>query len=145
MLSKKALYAVRALTVLAKAEPMAMTTAEIARAQELPRKFLEAILLDLKRAGITVSARGRDGGYRLNRAAESITLADIIRTIDGPLAMMPCASVTSYRPCDDCLDVEGCRIRKVFARGRDAVAEVFEGTSVADLVDRPEPPSAVAE
>lgn len=138
MLSKKALYAVRALTALAKAEPEAMTTAQIAGSHDLPRKFLEAILLDLKRAGITTSSRGRDGGYRLNRPAGSISLADIIRTIDGPLAMMPCASVTSYRPCDDCVDVEACRIRKVFARGRDAVAAVFEGTSVADLVDRPD-------
>jgi Rrf2 family protein len=138
MLSKKALYAVRALTALAKAHPQAMTTAGIAQSQDLPRKFLEAILLDLKRAGITTSARGRDGGYRLNRPAEAISLADVIRTIDGPLAMMPCASVTSYRACDDCPDVEACRIRKVFARGRDAVAGVFEGTSIADLVDRPE-------
>lgn len=133
MLSKKALYAVRALVVLARAEPEARTTMAVAQTASLPRKFLEAILLDLKRAGITTSVRGREGGYRLNRPASAISLADVIRTIDGPLAMMPCASVTSYRPCDDCPDVEACRIRKVFAKGRDAVAEVLEGASIADL------------
>lgn len=133
MLSKKALYAVRALVVLARAAPEARTTMAVAQAASLPRKFLEAILLDLKRAGITTSVRGREGGYRLNRPAAAISLADVIRTIDGPLAMMPCASVTNYRPCDDCPDVEACRIRKVFAKGRDAVAEVLEGASIADL------------
>ncbi|MDO8409560.1 MAG: Rrf2 family transcriptional regulator [Phenylobacterium sp.] len=138
MISKKALYAIRALMSLARAAPGAMNTGEIVLANDLPRKFLEAILLDLKRARITVSERGREGGHRLARAPGEINLADIIRAIDGPLAMLPCASVTSYRPCDDCPDVENCQIRRAFAKGRDALAEVLESTTLADLVARPD-------
>lgn len=137
MISKKALYAIRALMSLARVAPEAMNTGEIVLANDLPRKFLEAILLDLKRARITVSERGREGGHRLARAPGEINLADIIRAIDGPLAMLPCASVTSYRPCDDCPDVENCQIRRAFAKGRDALAEVLENTTLADLVERP--------
>ncbi|MDP1618111.1 Rrf2 family transcriptional regulator [Phenylobacterium sp.] len=138
MISKKALYAIRALMSLARVAPEAMNTGEIVLANDLPRKFLEAILLDLKRARITVSERGREGGHRLARAPGEINLADIIRAIDGPLAMLPCASVTSYRPCDDCPDVENCQIRRALAKGRDALAEVLESTTLADLVERPD-------
>jgi len=137
MLSKKAVYAVRALTTLAGVAPRPMTTGDIADAGDLPRKFLEAILLDLKRAGVTTSARGREGGYSLARAPDQISVAEIIRAIDGPLALMPCASVTSYAPCADCPDPQTCRTRKVFARGRDALASVLEGSTLADLA-RPE-------
>lgn len=136
MLSKRALYALRALIVLAQVEPAAMNISDIAARQQLPRKFLEAILLSLKHAGLCVSARGREGGYALARPAEEITVADVLRAVDGPLALMPCASVTRYQPCQDCPDVEGCRIRQVFAKGRDAVASVFEGSTIADLADR---------
>ena len=138
MISKKALYAIRALMSLARSYPKAMNTGEIVLADDLPRKFLEAILIDLKRARLTISERGREGGHRLARAPDEISLADVIRSIDGPLAMLPCASVTSYRPCDDCPDPDGCRIRMAFAKGRDALAEVLENTSLTDLVDRPE-------
>jgi Rrf2 family protein len=138
MLSKKGLYAVRALVALAGAYPAGLTTKAIVSAQKLPRKFLEAILIDLKRAKITASIRGREGGHKLARAPDLISLAEVIRTIDGPLALMPCASVTSYRPCDDCPDVTGCRIRKAFAKGRDALASVFEGVTLADLSERPQ-------
>jgi len=137
MLSKKAVYAVRALTALAEAAPDPMTTGEIAKARALPRKFLEAILLDLKRAGITTSVRGREGGYRLNRPADEISLAEVVRALDGPLALMPCASVTSYQPCEDCPDVAACRTRLIFARGRDALAAVLENATLADLTNTP--------
>jgi Rrf2 family protein len=114
-----------------------MTTGEIAKARALPRKFLEAILLDLKRAGITTSVRGREGGYRLNRPADAISLAEVVRALDGPLALMPCASVTSYQPCEDCPDVAACRTRLIFARGRDALAAVLENATLADLTNTP--------
>lgn len=137
MLSKKTIYAIRALVSLADAYPGAMTTGGIVEAEKLPRKFLESILIELKRAGITASVRGREGGHRLARPPSAISLAEIIRTLDGPLAMMPCASVTSYRPCGDCRDVEKCRIRLAFAKGRDAVASVFEATTLEDMKDEP--------
>lgn len=138
MLSKKALYAVRALVTLAGAYPAGATTGQIAQANALPKKFLETILSELKRAQITVSVRGREGGHRLGREPGAISLADVIRVIDGPLAMLPCASVTSYRPCDDCPDVEACRIRKALAKGRDALAGVLESTTLAELAATPD-------
>ena len=138
MISKKALYAIRALMSLARVAPQAMNTGEIVQANDLPRKFLEVILLDLKRARITISERGREGGHRLARPPGEINLAEIIRVIDGPLAMLPCASVTSYRACDDCPDVENCQIKRAFSKGRDALAGVLENTTLADLVERPE-------
>lgn len=138
MLSKKTIYAIRALVTLADAYPSAMTTGGIVAAEKLPRKFLESILIELKRAGITTSVRGREGGHRLARPPSEINLAAIIRTLDGPLAMMPCASVTSYQPCGDCRDVDKCRIRIAFAKGRDAVAAVFEATTLEEMMDSPE-------
>lgn len=144
MLSKKAVYAVRALTILAEVAPRPMTTGEIADAGGLPRKFLEAILLDLKKAGVADSVRGREGGYRLARLPEAITVAEIIRAIDGPLALMPCASVTQYAPCADCRDPQACRTRRVFAKGRDALASVLEGSTLADLAGPSSTPLAEA-
>jgi Rrf2 family protein len=145
MLSKKALYAVRALITLARVYPAGATTGQIALENALPRKFLETILIELKRGQITVSLRGREGGHRLARAPEAISMADVIRVIDGPLAMLPCASVTSYRPCDDCPDVASCRIRKALAKGRDALAGVLEGTTLGDLSNSPDPTSLIPD
>lgn len=133
MLSKKALYGIRALIALAQAAPDSLSTGEIAAQGDLPRKFLELILVSLKRAGMAVSQRGREGGYVLAKPAAEINLADVIRAMDGPLALIPCASRTAYRPCSDCPDVETCRIRKAMLKGRDALAEVFEATTIADL------------
>src|SRR3569623_754781 len=126
MLSKKALYGIRALIALAQAAPDSLSTGEIAAQGSLPRKFLELILVSLKRAGMAVSQRGREGGYLLARPADQLNLADVIRVMDGPLALIPCASRTAYRPCGDCADVETCTIRKAMLAGRDALAEVFE-------------------
>ena len=117
MLSQKARYALRALTALAELEPGAQAQiAEIADEARVPRKFLEQILLDLKKRGLVHSTRGKLGGYTLGRPASEIELAEVIRTIDGPLALSPCASRMAYRKCDDCLDADTCPIRKVLAR-----------------------------
>ncbi len=117
MLSQKARYALRALTALAELEPGAQAQiAEIADEARVPRKFLEQILLDLKKRGLVHSTRGKLGGYTLGRPASEIELAEVIRTIDGPLALSPCASRMAYRKCDDCLDADTCPIRKVLTR-----------------------------
>ena len=134
MLSKRALYALRALIVLAQVEPAAMNISDIAARQQLPRKFLEAILLSLKHAGLCVSARGREGGYALARPAEEITVADVLRAVDGPLALMPCASVTRYQPCQDCDDVRECAVRLTMRRVRDAVSDILDQMTVADML-----------
>ena len=100
--------------------------ADIAEAVAAPRKFLEAILLELKHGRLLVSTRGRSGGYALARAPDEISFADVIRALEGPLALAPCASRTAHGPCETCPDVETCPLRPVLADGRDALAAVFE-------------------
>ncbi len=132
MLSQRARYALRALVFLA-ARPAGGSApiAEIAEGAAAPRKFLEAILLELKRRGVLVSARGRFGGYALARPASEISFADVIRALDGPLALAPCASVTAYRPCETCPDVETCPVRAALVTAREAVASSLEEWTVA--------------
>ena len=135
MLSQKARYALRALFVLAeRRKPDLISIGEIAEKGPVPKKFLEQILLDLKRRGIVNSVRGKHGGYRLGRPADQIFLAEIIRTIDGPLALSPCASKTAYRRCDDCVDEKTCSMRKVLLDVRDATANILENRSIAGIM-----------
>jgi len=132
MLSQKARYALHALIVLAEhgaGEPKMI--ADIAEEARVPRKFLEQILLDLKRRGIVRSLRGRAGGYLLGRPPKAISFAEVIRTIDGPLALAPCVSTTAYHRCEDCVDEETCAIRKVLLAARDATAAVLEERTLA--------------
>jgi Rrf2 family protein len=134
MLSQKARYALRAMLKLAEGGPGAQTmTAVLAASAEVPRKFLEQILLDLKRAGLVVASRGRSGGYRLARPAAEIDFAEIVRTIDGPLALAPCASRTAYRKCADCQDVATCAIRRALLDVRDATAAILESRTLGDV------------
>jgi Rrf2 family protein len=135
MLSQKARYALRALYALASrtdAEPVMI--AEIARQASVPRKFLEQILLELKKRGIVHSQRGKHGGYFLGRSADKITFAEIIRTIDGPLALSPCVSVTAYRRCEDCPDEGTCVTRKVLLAVRDSTADILENSTLAEAL-----------
>jgi len=135
MLSQKARYALHALIVLAEhgdSEPIMI--AEIAEEARVPRKFLEQILLDLKRRGIVRSLRGRAGGYLLGRQPKNITFAEVIRTIDGPLALSPCVSTTAYHKCEDCDDEETCAIRKVLLAARDATAAILEERTLAGAI-----------
>ena len=137
MLSQKARYALRALFVLSKSEPnKPVLIGEIAAEAKIPRKFLEQILVELKRHGLVYSQRGKYGGYYLSRAPDRIAFADVIRAMDGPLALTPCASVTAYRRCDDCVDEETCSIRKVLLVVRDATAGILEGCTLADALGK---------
>ncbi|MFC3077527.1 RrF2 family transcriptional regulator [Phenylobacterium terrae] len=127
MLSQRARYALRALVHLAsRADARPAAIAEIAEEAAAPRKFLEAILLELKRRHLLVSSRGRFGGYALARPASEISFADVIRALDGPLALAPCASKTAYRPCETCPSVEDCPIHPALVRAREAMAQVLE-------------------
>jgi Rrf2 family protein len=144
MLSSKAKYAVRAATMLAEradSEPWTHT-AEIAARERIPRKFLEAILVQLRDHGIVESRRGSHGGHHLSREPSEFSVADIIRIFDGPLALTPCASVTRFRPCTDCVDIAECRLQHVMRQARDAVAEVLENCSLAELATTPRPQAA---
>jgi Rrf2 family protein len=133
MLSQKAKYALRALVELARAEGAQLTAGEMAVRADAPRKFLEAILLELSRNRVVTSRRGKFGGYTLTRAAAEISFAEVIRVVDGPLALAPCVSPRlGLRKCDDCPDLALCTLREALARARDATADVLEGYSLAE-------------
>ena len=110
--------------------PIPMT--RIAQTANVPRKFLELILADLREAGLLHSHRGKMGGYCLARPTHLISLGDIIRVIEGPLALVPCVSRTAYRRCADCVDEASCAIRRAMMRVRDETARILDGTSLAD-------------
>lgn len=133
MLSQKARYALRALVELARAEGAQLTAGEIAIRADAPRKFLEAILLELSRNRLVASRRGKFGGYLLARPAGEISFAEVIRVVDGPLALAPCVSPRlGFRKCEDCPDLELCTLRVALLRARDATAEVLETYTLAD-------------
>ena len=136
MISQKAKYALRALVVLCRAQQggTPQMISDIARSQAIPKKFLEQILLELKRHGVVVSRRGRQGGYVLLRAPENVTFGEILRLIDGPIAPLPCLSKIAYRRCADCADEGACEIRHVFARVAEATRDVLDRTTLADAV-----------
>jgi Rrf2 family protein len=138
MITQKARYALRALAALAQADPgEPMMISEIAGQQAIPKKFLEQILLDLKHQGIVASRRGKAGGYLLLKPARDITYGEVLRIIDGPIAPLPCLSITAYRKCDDCDGEQTCEIRHVFAKVADATRKVLFSTTIADTVDLP--------
>lgn len=138
MLSQKARYALRALVELTRAGGDQLTSGELAARADAPRKFLEAILLELSRNAIITSRRGKFGGYTLARPAAEIAFAEVIRVLDGPLALAPCVSPRlGFRKCDDCEDLATCSLREALLRARDATAEVLEGYSLADAAASP--------
>jgi len=135
MISQKAKYALRALVALCRVAPgESLIISEISREQAIPKKFLEQILLELKRAGIVMSRRGRLGGYVLLRPADKVTFGEVLRLIDGPIAPLPCLSKIAYRKCADCGEEANCEIRHVFARVTIATREVLDQTTLADAI-----------
>jgi Rrf2 family protein len=133
-LSRKGEYALRAMTVLGLeygGGPIQIQ--EIADRERIPKKFLEQILLELKRAGYVESTRGVGGGYRLIKPPEEVTVAQVVRTIDGPLAPLSCVSQLAHVKCPE---QEGCGLYRVMKDVRDAIADVLEGVSVADICER---------
>ena len=137
MLSQKARYAFKALIALSRRGPNeSLQARDIAAAEQIPLSFLEQILLDLRRAGLVGSRRGRDGGHYLLKEAARISLGQVIRLIDGPVAPLPCLSRTAYRRCPDCKDESACAVRSVFRRTYEATLAVLEQTSIADACAR---------
>lgn len=134
MLSKKTKYGLRALLALAeRAGQGPVQISELAEKQRLPRKFLEAILLELTRHGLLLSKKGRGGGYVLSRKPGDITVGQVMRALEGPLALTPCVSVTAYRRCEECIDEETCGIRLAMKEVRDATSHILDNTSLAGL------------
>ncbi|WP_085809222.1 Rrf2 family transcriptional regulator [Sphingomonas sp. TZW2008] len=134
MLTQRSRYALRSMLYLATmpagGPPVPMN--RIALEANVPRKFLELILADLRDAGLLHSQRGKMGGYVLSRPGYLISLGEVIRVIEGPLALVPCVSRTAYRPCKDCKSEADCAIRHAMARVRDETARILDGTSLAD-------------
>lgn len=136
MISKKAKYALKALKVLSERfeSKQPMLIADIAEQQQIPKKFLEAILLELRNNGILHSQKGKGGGYQLRMSPEDVTIAKIVRIVDGPIAPMLCVSLHFYGKCDDCADEKTCTIRPIMEKVRDANLAVYEHTTLRDLM-----------
>jgi Rrf2 family protein len=133
MLSQKAKYAIKALLVLARAKDGSIVQVNvIAEKQNIPKKFLDLIFFELRRHGLIQSTRGREGGYCLAVPAADISMADIVRAVDGPLAPLPCASVNFYRRCSDCSDEKTCEVRRLMREVRDATSAILDNTSLAE-------------
>jgi Rrf2 family protein len=137
VLTNKGKYGLKAMVHLARL-PVGATvqSAEIASTEHISKKFLDAILLDLKNAGFVRSKKGPGGGYTLARPAEEIVVGAIVRALDGPLAPIACASRTAYQPCDDCDDLTACAVRLTMLEVRDAMAEVLDRLSLADMAGK---------
>lgn len=134
MLSKKTKYGLKALTFIARQEgDVPVQVGEIAKGEQIPQKFLESILLTLRKAGVLGSKKGKHGGYYLRNEPAQINMADVMRVLEGPIAMVPCVSLNFYEKCDDCVDEAQCSVHKLMIQVRDSNLNVFKNTTLADL------------
>ncbi|MCL6295531.1 RrF2 family transcriptional regulator [Jejuia spongiicola] len=134
MLSKKTKYGLKALTYIARKEGESpVRVSEIAESENIPQKFLESILLTLRKSGVLGSKKGKHGGYYLRHEPSEIKMTDVMRVLEGPIAMVPCVSLNFYEKCDDCPDEEKCSVNKLMIQVRDNTLQVFRNTTLADL------------
>jgi Rrf2 family protein len=140
MLPKKTKYAIKALMALAKTyeQKLPQRIADIAENENIPKKFLEAILLDMRKIGIVNSKMGANGGYYLSKHPDEIFLSNIIRFTGGPIALVPCVSLNFYEKCDECPNENICGLRDVMQEVRDASLQILAKTSLSDLIKREE-------
>ncbi|MBC7902985.1 MAG: Rrf2 family transcriptional regulator [Gemmatimonadaceae bacterium] len=139
MLSKKTQYAFKALLYLSQhADKGPVLISEISENKQIPLKFLENILLDLKKAGILGSKKGKGGGYYFAAAPKDVSLAKVMRLLDGPIALLPCVSLNFYEKCRNC-DEENCGLHNTMIQVRDNMLKVLEKKSICDLVAKKEP------
>lgn len=135
MLSKKTKYGLKALTYLAsQKEKTPVQIAEIAENENISQKFLESILLSLRKTGFLGSKKGKGGGYYLIKDPKDILMTDVMRVLEGPIAMVPCVSLNFYEKCDDCPDEATCSVNKLMLKVRDANLEVYRNNTLADLI-----------
>jgi Rrf2 family protein len=135
MLSKKTKYGLKALTYIARKrcdDPVLIS--EIASKENISQKFLESILLTLRKTGFLGSKKGKGGGYYLIKEPKDITMASVIRVLEGPIAMVPCVSLNFYEKCDDCPDEDKCAVHSVMIEVRDSTLRVLENKTLADFV-----------
>lgn len=137
MLSKKTKYAIHALTFLAtKDKKTPQLIVKISEETRAPRKFLEAILLDLKKTGILGSKMGKGGGYYLMKDPQDVKLSTILRLFDGPIAYVPCVSLNYYEKCDECIDEQHCGLHHIMADVRDETLKLLENKSIQDILNK---------
>lgn len=137
MLSQKTKYGLKALTFLAKRESRKpVPISHISESENISRKFLESILLILRKAGFLGSKKGKGGGYYLMKDPEEIPIASVYRILEGPIAMVPCVSLNFYEKCDDCPDEAACAVHNLMIRVRDNTLLIFENTTLADILVR---------
>ncbi|MGI9546229.1 MAG: RrF2 family transcriptional regulator [Flavobacteriaceae bacterium] len=139
MLSKKTKYGLKALAYLASKdarEPVQI--AEIAKDENIPQKFLESILLSLRKTGFLGSKKGKGGGYYLIKEPEDIPMTSVIRVLEGPIAMVPCVSLNFYEKCDDCPDENTCAVHKLMIQVRDSALKVYRKNTLADIIVKTE-------
>jgi Rrf2 family protein len=136
MISKKCKYAIHSLVHMAKKPKEKYLIRDISEACNIPKKFLEAILLDLKRAGILASKSGKGGGYTLRLAPAAVNLAEVVRLFDGAIAAVPCATFKFYESCDECEDEETCTVRHSFLQIRNATVELLKQQTLETMVKR---------
>ncbi|WP_298794346.1 RrF2 family transcriptional regulator [uncultured Allomuricauda sp.] len=135
MLSKKTKYGLKALTYLASLETREpVQIAEIAKHENISQKFLESILLTLRRNGFLGSKKGKGGGYYLIKEPEDILMTAVMRVLEGPIAMVPCVSLNFYEKCADCPDENKCSVNKLMLQVRDSALEVYRNNTLADLI-----------
>lgn len=138
MLSKKCKYAIHALVYLAERyEKGPIRIQEISIAQNIPKKFLETILLELRNAQILHSKKGKSGGYYLHKKPEEVNLMDVIRIMDGAIAMLPCVSLNYYEHCEECADEKNCGIRLALIKVRDETLRILSGSTLKEIIDLP--------
>jgi Rrf2 family protein len=136
-LSKRTQYSLRALYALARLYGQGpVLISRLSEEEAIPKKFLEQILLSLKSSGLVESKKGKGGGYALVRPPDKITVADVIRLMEGPLAPLPCASETRFRKCDECVDIETCGTRIVMREVRDAISGILDSTTLAMVCEK---------
>jgi Rrf2 family protein len=134
MLSRKTKYGLKALTYIARQEPgVFVQIASISSSENISHKFLEAILLSLKNAGVLGAKKGKGGGYYLLKPADQIMMSDVIRLLEGPIAMLPCVSLNFYEKCDDCPDEDKCAVHRLMIEVRDSTLAVLKSKSLMDL------------
>ena len=134
MLSAKGKYGQKAMIHLAGLDAGEIAqVADIAQACSIPKKFLDQILSELRNGGLAFSKKGKAGGYALAKPAKAIKVGQIIRILDGPLAPIACASVTAYRPCDDCGNEKLCEVRLMMMEAREALSNVFDKRTLAQM------------
>ena len=136
MLSKKTKYGLKALTYIArKKSTTPVLISEIASSENISQKFLESILLTLRKNGLLGSKKGKGGGYYMIKKPDDISMASIIRTLEGPIAMVPCVSLNFYEKCDDCPDENTCAVHELMIEVRDNTLRVLENKTLADYVE----------